>query len=282
MARCWSSLANPQRWPVPSYSDYVRLPDLLAELDAANVLTASPVECAASILRALRSFETACQVSCTCVRPPSPALSGRRVAKISRLLERFQSDLRGESATASPLVISDTRVSGHHDEILFMRVVQISEIFLAHAAQQLEDVVEGRPFDRSGQRVRPSTASSDLDSARWVLTLLLTMQPSSFLEFRLATGASSGVASPAYTRLVRARDACRGANLSAAVDAEGTSELHPVDVAHAKWARLHLTLAQHFLGERAGTGGSAGAGFLATGSRSAAWSGAYRPSGLRG
>jgi tryptophan 2,3-dioxygenase len=188
-------------------------------------------------------------------------------------------------------------VSSVHDECLFIRVLQSYETTFAYAAIELAAAAE------AVERGDAAAAVAALDSATHAVaessplfSLIATMQPEAFLTFRQFTDGASAIQSRNYKLM---ESACRtpdrervdsAAYLSvpdvravvlagrttidralqkAPLDDEQMTSVHAAMDAFAnhllKWRRTHHSVAGRMLGERRGTGDTAGQSYLAQG-----------------
>jgi tryptophan 2,3-dioxygenase len=189
-------------------------------------------------------------------------------------------------------------VSVVHDEYMFIRALQAYETLFALIGVQLAAAVAALTRGEAllaadGLRCAETT----LAEASGVWSLVATMQPEAFLRFREYTDGASAIQSRSYKRMeslcrrpdadrldspayhsvpeLRARVIAGQPNLDAALDgAIASGRLDPgahtavsaamaaFEAAILKWRKTHCAIAMRMLGERRGTGGSAGVAYL--------------------
>ena len=197
--------------------------------------------------------------------------------------------------------LTSLTVSRVHDEHMFMRVLQSYETAFAFAAVQLAAAIAliGRG-DADGAAAAIGAAELAMRESSPLFSLIGTMQPEAFLEFRQYTDGASAIQSRNYKRiesLCRRPDAERldspaftstpevrasilagqasvDEALTAAREAGGLADeacaelcaaMDGFQAAILKWRKTHLSIAMRMLGERRGTGHTAGVSYLAQG-----------------
>jgi tryptophan 2,3-dioxygenase len=189
-------------------------------------------------------------------------------------------------------------VSVVHDEHMFIRALQAYETIFALIGVQLAAAVAALTRGEAllaADGLRGAEAA--LHEASGVWSLVATMQPAAFLRFREYTDGASAIQSRSYKRMeslcrrpdadrldspaydsvpeVRARVIAGQPNIDGALDSAIASGLldpgehTAVSAAMAsfesailKWRKTHCSIAMRMLGERRGTGGSAGVAYL--------------------
>ncbi|WP_018218387.1 tryptophan 2,3-dioxygenase family protein [Salinispora vitiensis] len=206
--------------------------------------------------------------------------------------QRVQSALDADERQA--VALSMLPVSTVHDEHLFIRVLQAWECTFALVAVNLSAVVN----ELSQQAV--AAAARGLDAATAVLresaplfSLLATMRPESFAEFRVYTDGASAIQSDSYKlveSLCRRPELARLHSIAFAavpgvlqrveqgqptvqsqlaslpptggVDAQLTPAMEAFAEAIRAWRRTHYSLAVRMLGDQPGTGSTPGTPYL--------------------
>ena len=192
------------------------------------------------------------------------------------------------------LALTDLTVSLVHDEHMFMRVLQSYETTFAFMAVQLRAAITALADGRAEDAVRAlGEAERAMQEAKPLFSLVATMQPQAFLTFREFTDGASAIQSrsykaveslcrtperarvdsPAYQSVpeVRERVLAGQATIDDALafaQACGT-ELGAVRAAMTRfeeailaWRQTHYRMAMRMLGERRGTGHTAGVSYL--------------------
>jgi tryptophan 2,3-dioxygenase len=206
-----------------------------------------------------------------------------------------------DTATADELrtlQLSLLPVSEVHDEQMFMRVLQAYETSFGFMCGELAAAVDEleRGLPRAAVRSLAS-AERSLRESKPLWSLMGTLQPEAFLRFREFTDGASAIQSrsyktlesrcrrpdrerldsPAYCAVPEVRERVLGgqANLDQALNvalltgsickAAGASvcaAMTSFEEAVMAWRRTHHRIAVRMLGERRGTGGSAGVAYL--------------------
>ncbi len=224
------------------------------------------------------------------VDPDDPMGTGHRVCR-AVFADAGAEERRTVQLTGIP-------VSLVHDEYMFIRSLQAYETTLALIGVQLGAAVaalsRGDAATAAGQ-LRAAAAIMAESSPFWSLTA--TMQPEAFLRFREWTDGASAIQSrsykrvesrcrrpdrerldsPAYESVPEVREAVIAGqpNIDQALDTaiesglltpEGHTEISAAmdafEAAIMKWRKTHVSIAMRMLGERRGTGGSAGVAYL--------------------
>lgn len=212
---------------------------------------------------------------------------------------RAVADVLGDASADEELMLQLTMlpVSRVHDECLFIRVLQSYETTFAYAAVELEAsaaaITRG---DAAGAVAALDGAARALSESSPLFSLIGTMQPEAFLNFRQFTDGASAIQSrnyklmesacrtpdrervdsPAYLSVpeVRAVVLAGRPTIDAALQAGALSSEHEAAVRAAmdrfssallKWRRTHHGVAGRMLGDRRGTGDTAGQAYLAQG-----------------
>lgn len=195
---------------------------------------------------------------------------------------------------ARVLQLSMLPVSLVHDEHMFIRVLQSYEVTFALVAAELEAAVTAVGRD-DGHAAAAAIAAAEraLRESSPLWSLVATMQPAAFLTFREFTDGASAIQSRNYKRIESAcRRPDRGRLDSPAYDSvpevraavlAGRTSLDDAlararltgderDALHAamagfgaalgKWRQTHYRLAVRMLGDRNGTGHTAGQSYL--------------------
>lgn len=186
-------------------------------------------------------------------------------------------------------------VSRIHDECLFIRVLQSYEATFAYAATELADAAAAiARGDGAAAVAALNSAAQTLGESSPLFSLIGTMQPQAFLTFRQFTDGASAIQSRNYKRMeslcrtpdreridsaaylsvpeVRAAVLAGQHTIDSALQA-GTLPDGQADAVRAamdgfatvllKWRRTHLGVAARMLGDRRGTGDTAGQAYLA-------------------
>jgi tryptophan 2,3-dioxygenase len=194
-------------------------------------------------------------------------------------------------------------VSQVHDEYMFIRVLQAYETAFSLAAVQLAaavEALEGGDGAAAARAIR--AAETSFREAKPLFSLIGTMLPEAFLTFREFTDGASAIQSrsykvveslcrkpdgervdsPAYESVpeVRARVLAGQANITASLvaardagtltDAEEdavTEAMGGFEAVLLEWRKTHHRIAMRMLGERRGTGYTAGVPYLDRGRR---------------
>lgn len=241
------------------------------------------------------------------LEPPSKDLSRRRTAAIVASLQVWvvpqHRGLEGRELTDAVLdscapdfrlaadctLVPITRV---HDEVLFIRVLQVFETVFLQVHGLLADGRDrmlGGDLAAAGYRFRQ--AADALDAAFPVFRLLATIRPDSFAIIRRKTTGASGLQSVAFKRIellaaapssARASseafaaeevaghvsterpsiEAVLGRDRSARTDPLILTGLAAMDRAWLRWKRAHWAVAAHVIGSSPGTGGTSGVSYL--------------------
>jgi tryptophan 2,3-dioxygenase len=202
-------------------------------------------------------------------------------------------------AESRTLRLSVLPVSVVHDEYMFIRALQSYETTFALMTVQLKAAVAGlERGDGSAATGAIEAAAQVLGEASPIWSLVATMQTESFLKFREFTDGASAIQSrnykgvesicrrpdqarldsPAYHSVPEVRerviagqpnldDALSAAAGLLAPDAQAavSSAMERFEAAIFKWRKTHHRLAVRMLGERRGTGYTAGVGYLEEG-----------------
>ncbi|WP_434447439.1 hypothetical protein [Lentzea sp. E54] len=231
---------------------------------------------------------------------PSRQLALKRIHKTASLREHFdpprtRPDFAGE-LVEEVVRFSVLPVSDHHDEYLFIRVLQCYEtVFTMMAATLQEAVAVAASGCVSEVAARIESAATTLDQASGLFSLLATMPPANFRAFRMQTDGSSAIQSEAYKLVeifcalprrgrldspaflsvprVRLRALSGHDSLSAWhrrrqsrwSDAESTlvtNALQLLEQRHQKWKRTHHSIARSMISGSSGTGGTEGIEYL--------------------
>jgi tryptophan 2,3-dioxygenase len=188
-------------------------------------------------------------------------------------------------------------VSRVHDECLFIRVLQSYETIFACAAVELGAAAAaiGRG-DGDAAAAALGAAARGLAESSPLFSLIGTMQPQAFLRFREFTDGASAIQSRNYKLVestcrtpdreridsaayrsvpeVRAMvlagrptidRALQAATLCAEQETAVRAEMERFASALLKWRRTHRSIAARMLGDRRGTGDTAGQAYLAHG-----------------
>jgi tryptophan 2,3-dioxygenase len=188
-------------------------------------------------------------------------------------------------------------VSRVHDECLFIRVLQSYEMTFAYAAVELEAAAAAiARGDGAAAAAALDGGARAMAESSPLFSLIATMQPQAFLTFREYTDGASAIQSRNYKRMestcrtpdrdrvdsaaylsvpeVRAAvlagrptidRALQAATLSAETVAAVHAAMDRFESALLKWRRTHHGVAGRMLGDRRGTGDTAGQGYLAQG-----------------
>ncbi|KOV79766.1 hypothetical protein ADL03_36045 [Nocardia sp. NRRL S-836] len=286
-----------------SYRSYLAL-DVLKPLlpTSADIHTGQIL--VSHLLRDLAEFEwTTLENADSTVLPsgrPGHQVALRRIRKAAALSEitgppstspGFAGELVEEVVRFSVLPVSD-----HHDEYLFIRVLQCYETVFTMMAATLEDaVVVAASGCVSEVAARIESAATALDQASGLFSLLATMPPAHFRAFRAQTDGSSAIQSEAYKLVeifcalprrgrldspaflsvprVRLRALSGHDSLSSWhrrrhrswSDAESTmvtNALQLLEQSHQRWKRTHHSVARSMIGSSNGTGGTDGIEYL--------------------
>ncbi|WP_146051135.1 hypothetical protein [Streptomyces noursei] len=231
---------------------------------------------------------------------PNPDVARRRIRKALRLSTGTDDPKRmptpPDEQVKTVLACSVLPVSAHHDEYLFIRVLQAYETAFLLMGEELHQALRAaHRDDTAGLAVHIDAATDALDGAAGLFSLLATMPPESFHGFRGQTDGSSAIQSRAYktvellcglpTRQRRDSAAFRSVPeireqalsepeslatwyISAAPQLP-QAERETVQVAlarlersHQKWKRTHHALARAMIGQEAGTGDTVGGAYL--------------------
>ncbi|TXC89342.1 tryptophan 2,3-dioxygenase [Metabacillus litoralis] len=105
----------------------------------------------------------------------------------------------GEYLSLDKILSAQNRLSGHHDEMLFIVIHQVSELWMKlilHETQAAIKSIESNDLSTAQKRLaRVSKTQSQIIQAWDVLS---TMTPSEYMEFRDALGQASGFQSYQY------------------------------------------------------------------------------------
>src|SRR3954468_9182931 len=175
-------------------------------------------------------------------------------------------------------------LSDRHDELLFIVIHQASELWFKLALHELRAAsrwfAEGdhRPALKAIARVK---AIQKTLTEQW--SVLATMTPTEYAQFRPILGPSSGFQSVQYreledamVRLYEAFNACSGDVTLETVYAdphahwelyEAAEELVDLEENFMDWRFRHLKVVERLIGNQRGTGGSPGAAPLRRGLR---------------
>ncbi|MGZ3146346.1 tryptophan 2,3-dioxygenase family protein [Lentzea chajnantorensis] len=231
---------------------------------------------------------------------PRRQLALKRIRKAASLGEHFDPLGTRPGLVAEPVEdvirFSVLPVSDHHDEYLFIRVLQCYETVFTMMAATLEEAAavaqSGCAFEVAA---RIESAATTLDQASGLFSLLATMSPANFQAFRMQTDGSSAIQSEAYKLVeifcalprkgrldspaflsvprVRLRALSGLDSLSAwhrrrqsrwsdAESAVVTNAVHLLEQSHQKWKRTHHSIARSMIGDSNGTGGTDGIEYL--------------------
>lgn len=175
-------------------------------------------------------------------------------------------------------------VSLVHDEHMFIRTLQAYETTFAAMAAHLQRAI-GDPVHRAGSI---AAAERVLREAKPLLSLVATMRPEQFLEFRQFTDGASAIQSrhyklvealcrrpdaerldsPAFRSVpcVRARVLAGLPDLVTAIGAEPPADVRAAmasfEAVLLAWRRTHFRMAMRMLGARRGTGHTDGVPYL--------------------
>jgi tryptophan 2,3-dioxygenase len=191
-------------------------------------------------------------------------------------------------------MIAVTMLTVHtaHDEHLFVRVLQCYEATFALVTVQLRAAIAAAATGdawRAARRLR--AAERAMQEAKPLFSLVATMQPAAFLEFREYTDGASAIQSRSYKELeslcrrpdperlagpgydaapeVRARVLAGRATVQEAVAGcpgprgEVREAMAAFEASVLAWRRTHHNLAMRMLGVKRGTGHTAGVPYLA-------------------
>lgn len=217
------------------------------------------------------------------------------VAAARRVVDRVFGDATPHDERLLQLTLLP--VSRVHDECLFIRVLQSYEATFAHAAGELAaaaTALGGR--DAAAAVAALDAAARVVGEASPLFSLIGTLQPQAFLDFRRFTDGASAIQSrnyklvesacrtpdpervdsPAYRSVPEVREAVLagratidGALLAARLDAAPAADVRAAMGRFAgallKWRRTHLGVAGRMLGGRRGTGDTDGQAYLARG-----------------
>jgi tryptophan 2,3-dioxygenase len=186
-------------------------------------------------------------------------------------------------------------VSLVHDEYMFIRALQSYETTFALIAVQLAAAASALDRGDGGAATAAiEAAATVLGEASPLWSLVGTMQTEAFLRFREYTDGASAIQSrnyklfeatcrrpdqarldsPAYESVPEVRervlagrrnieDALSAAGLAAGAQASVVAAMDRFEAAVFKWRKTHHSLASHMLGDRRGTGDTAGVRYLA-------------------
>src|SRR4051794_22712879 len=186
-------------------------------------------------------------------------------------------------------------VSLVHDEYMFIRALQSYETTFALIAVQLAAAAGALDRgDGAAATAAIEAAAAVLGEASPLWSLVGTMQTEAFLRFREYTDGASAIQSrnyklfeatcrrpdqarldsPAYESVPEVRervlagrrnieDALSAAGLPAEAHASVEAAMERFEAAVFKWRKTHHSLASHMLGDRRGTGDTAGVRYLA-------------------
>ena len=219
-------------------------------------------------------LEVAGRLACAVLRTATPA------------------ELRKLQLTALPVYVT-------HDEYMFLRTLQSYETAFALVAVQVRAAIAalGRGDAEAATRAIEAAELTMRESSP-LFSLVGTMQPEAFLDFRQYTDGASAIQSrnyklveslcrtpdsdrlesPAYRSVpeVHAQvvagqpnldDALVRATASSLLTAEGYAAVRAAmdgfEAAILKWRKTHHSMAAHMLGDRRGTGYTEGVGYLA-------------------
>jgi tryptophan 2,3-dioxygenase len=170
-------------------------------------------------------------------------------------------------------------LSDRHDELLFIVIHQASELWFKLALHELQaatrwlEAGDHRPSLKAIARVK---AIQRTLTEQW--SVLATMTPTEYAQFRDILGPSSGFQSVQYKEVEKAMfalydafNAWRGDVTLEAVYAdpeqhwdiyEAAEELVDLEENFMAWRFRHLKTVERMIGNQRGTGGSSGVGFL--------------------
>ncbi|WP_218010287.1 tryptophan 2,3-dioxygenase family protein [Actinomadura chibensis] len=231
------------------------------------------------------------------VRPDAALPQDTRAASLQtarRLCSIVAADATAEDRRVMRLSFLPVYVS--HDEHLFIRVLQTFETTFSLLSIELRDAAEALAGDDHRTAVdRLSGARRALAESAPLFSLLATMQVEAFRDFRTFTEGASAIQSRAYKEMeslcrvpdhdrldsaaylsapeVRDRvlagrltldEAYRTARtrLPAAERDEVTAAMRAFSATLGRWRQTHFRLAVRMLGERSGTGYTAGTPYL--------------------
>jgi arginyl-tRNA synthetase len=169
---------------------------------------------------------------------PGP-LWARRVEGINRSIAR----LGGEPAPAPfslPLQLALLPMTPIPEEVLFLRCLQAFEVLFAGVGRLVRDGTT-HSLERAAGMIRASIS---------IFSVLATMPPVEFAKIRSETGTASALHSPTFEVIERA----------CSVDSDEAR--WEIGREWARWKRAHLALAVRMIGDRPGTGGTAGVAYL--------------------
>jgi tryptophan 2,3-dioxygenase len=185
-----------------------------------------------------------------------------------------------------------------HDEYLFLRVLQASEVTFVTLTDHLRAAIRGiRTSDAERARAAVIAASQCLAQGGRLFSILATMSADSFRRFREFTEGASAIqsehykrfellcgvpparrlASPAFSNVLPVRDEARSdpeTLTRAYLDARsqgrfGAAEWEAIDAAlgeleraHQRWKTTHFRIAGKMLGDAPGSGYTAGVPYL--------------------
>jgi tryptophan 2,3-dioxygenase len=259
--------------------------------------------------------------------PPGAALAGKRLRLAVRVME--PAALRGLDGAVDPVSVAATPgrtpareladrvlatataaerrclrtslqpVHVLHDEYLFLRVLQSFEATFTFMADTLRAAVRTLRGRRPGDAATLIASVSDvLRESLPLFSLLATMQPASFREFRKYTDGASAIQSegyktfeslcstpararldsPAFTSVPKVRaavlygrhdtvqgsweDVIASGGLSTPDAAAVRAAVQQLEALHQRWKQTHYRLAVRMIGSRTGTGATEGVPYL--------------------
>jgi len=166
---------------------------------------------------------------------------------------------RTDPATAAAVRCSFLPTTTVHDELMFIRTIQLFECLYQQVERALDHAVDavaaGRPAEAAAELSR---AASRMQASPLLYRIVTTMPKDSFAVIRDATSGRSALQSRAFRRV---EQLC-GHPLLAGTEGGVRDRLVDLDEVWTAMKRTHWGIALKIIGRVQGTGGTAGADFL--------------------
>lgn len=192
-----------------------------------------------------------------------------RVSACDRIIARCSTSVEGrlfDAEIARRIELSLLPCTDLHDERMFIRVIQIFEVTFSYLHEQFKAVM----VDGSRAATHLADAAEVLELYQDFLRLLTTISIEEFAQIRQATFGRSAVQSTAYREFEglarsnmfseRIRKALRESDSGTA--AELNESLVKLQQGWRAFKRSHWGIAKKVIGQKPGTGGTAGVSYL--------------------
>ncbi|GAA1989612.1 hypothetical protein GCM10009738_82260 [Kitasatospora viridis] len=202
------------------------------------------------------------------------------------LAGRLDDGALAERASAVAAAVADTTTAGTrrlvdltllpvtrmHDELMFIRMIQVFEILYTHVGNGLADAAE--LLDRGEVEAACAVlakATGRMQATRMLYRVLTTMPPEAFSVIRNNTDGRSAIQSLAHRRVEQLSTSTvqeaferRSPRLDDAQLHDLVTVLKAMDTSWTTAKRTHWGITLKIIGSVAGTGGTTGADYLAT------------------